>query len=242
MFVHTRSARLEVLGTQFKVETDLASTALNVTEGKVRVKRLSDGRTVDVPANHRVIAAAEVEMLPETIPESVRRWKSQLHLGPDGTLGKWSPQTDAGDAKLRAVPYLHTTPQGQTFSVYVAGLQVSEGDKHPVVLQAGSRIRVRGRLKSASDIYFGVTVRRAAGGFAGNFFAIKPASEFESEKEFEVVLDLHELQLDPALAHLKDELPKSPVDGVIESFYCTSAANPAGLEIVEVEMIQPNNK
>lgn len=43
---------------------------LNVSEGKVRVKRLSDGSTVDVPAKHRVIAAADREMLPAPAPDA----------------------------------------------------------------------------------------------------------------------------------------------------------------------------
>ena len=64
MLVHTRTAQLEVLGTEFKVAIEVDSTALNVTEGKVRLKRLSDGRTVDVPANHRVVAATEPELAP----------------------------------------------------------------------------------------------------------------------------------------------------------------------------------
>ena len=56
MLIYTRSAVLEVLGTQFEVEAETATTILNVSEGSVRVKRFSDGSTVDVPARHRLIA------------------------------------------------------------------------------------------------------------------------------------------------------------------------------------------
>ena len=49
MRIYMPSAMLEVLGTQFEVEARLSATMLNVSEGKVRVKRLSDGSTVDVP-------------------------------------------------------------------------------------------------------------------------------------------------------------------------------------------------
>ena len=65
MLIYTRSAMLEVLGTQFEVEAETATTILNVREGSVRVKRFSDGSTVDVPARHRVIAAADREMSPD---------------------------------------------------------------------------------------------------------------------------------------------------------------------------------
>ena len=59
MLIYTRSAMLEVVGTQFEVEAETAATMLNVSEGSVRVTRFSDGNSVDVPARHRVIAAAD---------------------------------------------------------------------------------------------------------------------------------------------------------------------------------------
>jgi len=71
MLVYTRSAMLEVLGTQVEVEAERAATTLNVSEDKVRVKRFSDGSTVDVPARHRLIAAADRDMLPSPVPHSV---------------------------------------------------------------------------------------------------------------------------------------------------------------------------
>ena len=60
MLIYTRSAMLEVVGTQFEVEAETAATMLNVSEGSVRVTRFSDGNSVDVPARHRVIALVNV--------------------------------------------------------------------------------------------------------------------------------------------------------------------------------------
>ncbi|UCC99393.1 MAG: FecR domain-containing protein [Phycisphaerales bacterium] len=233
MLIYTRSAMLEVLGTQFEVEAGLSVTMLNVSEGKVRVKRLSDGSTIDVPAKHRLIAAADQEMLPVPVPDVVGRWKSQLHLGPVGTLGKWSPGRDAESAKLRAVPF--TTPQGKT--IYTAAFGISHGDRPPVALQSASRLRVRGRIASTHDVYFGVTVRHAGGGFAGNFQTIRPAVEFPSGQDFEVILHLRDLQLDPSLIEMKNKLPTAPFDLVVESFWCHTLNEQVGLEVTEVELI-----
>ena len=239
MLVHTRSALLEVLGTRFQVETGLASTVLNVNQGEVRVKRLSDGRRVDVPARHRVVAAADRAMVPETIPGSVRRWKSRLQLGPGGSMGRWSPKSDAGDASLAAIPYVHTTPQGRAMTLYSAALQVSDGESPPVLLDPDSRIRVRGRLGSAHDVVFGVTVRHPDGGFAGNFFTVTPASAFRGGGDFDVLLDVRDFRLDPALTDDNDELATAPAGALAESFWCNSLADPVGLEIIEVEIIAP---
>ena len=48
MLIHTPSAVLTVIGTQFEVEARPESTRLYVREGKVRVRRVHDGVTVDV--------------------------------------------------------------------------------------------------------------------------------------------------------------------------------------------------
>ena len=235
MLIYTRSAMLEVLGTRFEVEAGLSATMLNVSEGKVRVKRLSDGSTVVVPAKHRVIAAADREMLPVLVPDPVNRWESQLYLGPDGTRGKWSPGTNAEDAKLRAVPY--TTHLGKT--IYTASFGVSHGDKPPVILQPASRFRVRGHIASTAKVWFGVTVRHPNGEFAGNFQTIRPAVEFPSGQDFEVTVHLRDFRLDPSLAEMRNELPGAPFHLVVESTWCHTLYEQAGLEIAEVELLPP---
>jgi ferric-dicitrate binding protein FerR (iron transport regulator) len=240
MLIHTRSAILEVLGTQFKVEAGLTATMLNVNEGSVRVKRLSDGSTVDVPARHRVVAAADQEMLPVAVPDSVSHWKSQLDLGPSRSQGNWLPATDDEAARLKAIPYVITTRQGKTMTLYTVGFSVSRGDSPPVILHPDSRFRVRGHIASTHDIFFGVTINHANGEFAGNFQTIKPASAFESGKDFEVILELRDFRLDPSLKHMSDKLPKDPFESVVESIWCHTLVDPAGLEISEIELIPPS--
>lgn len=235
MLIYTRSAMLEVVGTQFEVEAGLVATMLNVSEGTVRIKRLSDDNTVDVHAQQRVIAAAGREMLPEPVPDSVSDWKSQLRLGPVGAFGEWWPGTDKEDARLRAIPY--TTSWGKT--IYTVAFGVSRGDKPPVLLQPESRFRVRGRLVSAHRVYFGVTVRHPNGEFAGKFQTIQPAGEFDDGQDFEVVLDLGDFRLDPSLDERRSDLPSSPFHLVVESMWCHTLYEPAGLEIAEVELLSP---
>ncbi len=233
MLIYTRSAMLEVLGTQFEVEAGLAATMLNVSEGEVLVRRLSDGKTVDVPAKHRVVAAADREMLPVRAPDAASRWKTQLHLGPDGTYGKWSPETDTQDAKLGAIPY--TIPQEVT--IYTAAFVVLRGDKPPVILQPDSVLRVRGHITSRNEVYFGITVRQPKGEFAGRFQTIRPAVEFPGGRDFEVLLKLRDFYLDPSLAQMKGKLPSVPFSLIVETFWCHTLDKQAGLEIFEVELL-----
>lgn len=235
MLIYTPTAMLTVVGTTFEVEVGQAVTALNVSEGEVRVKRLSDGRSIDVPANHRAIAAADRELSREEVPDPIDRWKSQLPLGPEGTYGKWSPATDGADATLRAVPY--SLRPGVV--VYIASIPVSGSDSAPVVLRPGCRLRVRGRIASSRTVYFGVSVRYSNGVFAGKFLIERPADEFPAGQDFEAVLNLEDFRLDPTLVELKNRFPDVPFHLVVESVWCHTWRESAGLEIFEIQLVPP---
>ena len=105
MLIHTRSAVLKVLGTQFNVEAGLASTVLTVSEGKVNFRRLSDGSEVDVLAKHQVTTDTDDDLMPALSPDSVHAWKSQLQMKP-GNYGKWRPANEQQPASLKAIPLI----------------------------------------------------------------------------------------------------------------------------------------
>ena len=236
MLIHTRSATLEVLGTQLRVEADLTSTTLNVTEGRVRMTRLTDGVSVEVPARHRVIASADHEMSPQHVPDSITHWQSQLPLGPQGTLGKWTQESPQREASLKAIPFVATTASGDNFTIYAAGFGVSRNDGAPVILRSDSKLRIRGRLGSKSNVFFGVTVNEPEGEFAGKYQVIEPMLSLREDNRFDVVLDLNDFRLDPTLASRKDELPADPIGSVVDAFWCHTLSDPVGLEIYEVAL------
>jgi len=73
MLIHTPVADLKVIGTRFDVEAGPESTMLYVREGNVRIRRVSNGKTVDVQADHRVVVTSDSDMLPGFVgPE--RTW------------------------------------------------------------------------------------------------------------------------------------------------------------------------
>ena len=233
MLLYTRSAMLEVVGTQFEVQAGLAATMLSVNQGTVRITRLSDDKKVDVHASQRVVAGVGRDMSPTPVPDSLSHWKSQLHLGPVGGFGQWSPGYDGQGATLRAIPY--TLPRGDT--IHVVSIDVSLGDAPPVVLRPDSCFRIRGRIASPHEVYFGVTARHSNGEFAGKFQVIRAANALEAKEGFEFVLPLRDFRLDPSLADAKHRLPTVPFNLVIESIWCHTLYEPAGLEIAEVELL-----
>ncbi len=199
----------------------------------MRVERLSDGDSVEVSANHRLIAAIDRELVPDPAPESVAQWSSRLSHGPDGTLGEWQSSGADGRASLKAVPFI--IPDGRT--IFALGMGVSCGEQSPVLLQSASTIRVQGRVTSSRDLFVGVTVRHSDGEFAGRFQVVRPAAEFEDGEEFEVLLSLEEFGLDPGLDDVRDKLPASPVGLVVESVWCHTLFDSVGLEVTEAEIL-----
>ena len=67
----TPHAEATVLGTTLRIHVDLdprKGTRLEVEEGKVRLKRLGDGRTVEVPSGHHAVAAVGLELAARPSP------------------------------------------------------------------------------------------------------------------------------------------------------------------------------
>ncbi len=236
MLVHTRTALLEVLGTEFNVGSELDATSLNVTEGKVRLKRLSDGEVVDVPANQRVVSATGQPLKPHLIPESISQWKSQFQTDPLGVHGRLVPKTDTTEARLRTVPYMHTTPKGEPMALFAAGLQIFGKDGAIVELGPHSMIQVRGYVKNTGSVVFGVTARKSNGDHGGNFMVLNPVLNLDSDGRFECILKASDLRLDPGLIETNESLEQSPVNTIAEAFFCSTADESAGIEITEVKI------
>lgn len=239
MLIHTRSALLKVLGTKFDVEAGLTSTVLNVSEGNVRVKRLSDGSEVDVPAKHRVTAEADRELTPIRVPDSVYRWKSRLDQRP-GNYGKWLPATEQRIAAQKAIPLVPS--EAPDVTLYLLGICIGRSDSSPVVVQPNSRFVVRGRLTTPAPVHFGIRVSHPNGDFAGKYRgdldSKQPVSELDGDGRFEVVYRLEDFTLDPCVRDKKDELPAVPDGLILDAVWAfTNTGGPSGLEVTEVELV-----
>ena len=238
MLIHTRSTLLKVLGTRFEVESGLSTTSLQVSEGKVQLKRLSDNKTVDVAARHRLISTPEGDLIPQRMPDPVHDWTSLLQHGPEDMYGNWRPATSDAPAKLKAIPFV--PKENRDVTLHLLGLPVWREDRSPVVLMPNSRFLVRGRLLEPADLYFGIRMARENGEFAGMFLARKPVEDVGTGDELEVVFSLDEFGLDPCVWHKKDELPERPENFVLQGVWSfTAIGQPSGLEVSGVELVPP---
>ena len=190
LIVTTPSAEAEVLGTQFNILASSFSTNLEVNEGLVRVKRLADGRTEEVKADHEIVVAleADTDFSAHRRVDSVFQWQSQLAR--DIMLGQ---VTKTGNA--RASTHLWKGDQAigeklkQAVLLHSIVLDPSAAGLPRVKIQPGQSIVVKGRTLEAGRVHIGFATNHWEGGFAGKFASYHPVSG----SEFEIELPLEEM-------------------------------------------------
>jgi hypothetical protein len=240
MLVQTRTAIFEVLGTRFSVDAEQTTATLTVSEGCVRVTRLSDNLSVDVPAKHRVVASQDHQLTPELLPDSVSIWDSRLERGAKEGNGDWVPAQESEPAHLRAIPYtISAKLDKQQRTIYTISTRVSQKDSPSVILKPSSRIRVQGKMNTPHAIWFGVTLRRPNGDFAGHFQIIEPAERFQPGETFDVTLNPEEYHLDPSLKKWAVGLAKTPFELKVGSVWCHSLWDSVGLQVSKMEILAP---
>ncbi len=235
MMVQTPTASMEVLGTQFNVDSESSMTVLTVNEGCVRCTRLADGLVEEVPARHRLVAAASRQGAFRAVAQqtAANHWKSRLPLGIE--YGKWLPASGDQAAGLRAMPMLwrdHKNDHRQRVLLYIASLSVSRGEQSPVVPRAGARLRVRGRIESPRDVIFGLTTQHLHGGCAGKYLTRRPVAAFDPQGG-EFVFDLEIEEFEPS----ERGQPESSIGLRLHDCWCLTIDEDAGLTIDGVELL-----
>ncbi|MFK7736292.1 MAG: FecR domain-containing protein [Pirellulaceae bacterium] len=244
MLIYTRSAKLTILGTSFDVEAGLPATALQVSEGTVRVARTSDGKSIDVPAQHRVVAAADRDLKREVVPDYVNTWKSRIERGPseDFGFGEWIAPQVKEPAMLRAVAFV--PDEAPSVVVYLTGMGVTTPDESSVQFAGDSSFQVQGRMDLQTDLYLGVLAHHADGEFAGKFMTTCDI-EHASGGSFTANAKLEDFVLDPAMKDYTAKLPDSPRNLIIYAVWCyTHSDQPSGMRVSEIALRseQPESK
>ncbi|MCR9292433.1 MAG: FecR domain-containing protein [bacterium] len=251
LLVHTPSAELTVLGTQFDVETVSDSTRLTVNQGRVRLKRLPDGKEVDVPAQQSVLASLEDQngLSPRKRNSPVTDWQSDLRE--DVVKGKWISRLWGVGAKLKmavangemtkdaaikayknAAHFDDSTGSVWTVPSPVGALIVlspRRSMEQPVQLSANTRVLVRGQAYSQDAMQIGLSVGYPDGGFAGKYSTLIPSSKLAGGVEFELEIPLSRF-------HNKKNPDRSPIGCELTDWWCVAEASAARFEITSVEL------
>ncbi|MBE7493596.1 MAG: FecR domain-containing protein [Verrucomicrobiaceae bacterium] len=228
--IHTPTALLEVLGTRFEVDSDDANTRLAVNEGRVRLTRLIDGRSADVPAQHETIASlsgAEMPVMPRRQPEVL--WRSDLAAGPAGTQGRWLPAEGDIEARLATEPVFLPKSSRGPVTIHRVGLTLPWQNRANIHVQPDSRLRVRGRAKTTATLEVMLACMKAKGGYAGNWFQqrrIEPGT-------WQIELPVSAFRHWHAQAQ---DAPQEPLE--LRQIAIYTISTDAGLEVGSVEVLR----
>ena len=258
LLVHTPSAELKVLGTQFNVDALADTTRLTVNEGRVRFTRLVDGKEVDVPARHEVRASMQDQdgLAVNEQVAAVSVWKSDLQA--DLVRGKWVSDLWMLGVKLkRSVAsgemnkanaiqayknaatldnengsvWADASPYGSLIAFSVSQSAVQSAAR-PVVLAANTNVRIKGHLHSRVALTFGISTRKRDGGFAGKYSVSVSDSELiKHGNPFEIEIPMSRFQQ-------ASKWGGSPIGQELSDWWCVADSVSAKLEITSVEVVE----
>ena len=176
--VRTPAANLEVLGTVFSLDAVPQRTSLAVSHGRVRLRRLVDGREVEVGAEQHVAASlvSSDALVPQVMKTPPIEWALHFDLAPESFTGTWIAAAGLDPAFIAAEPVVEMRhDDGRLFvhhSVIVRSASNSPADAF-ASLTANSVLRLRLRIKKQLPLQLMIATRRPNGSFGGNFESMK---------------------------------------------------------------------
>ncbi len=237
--VRTPTANVEVLGTVFSLDVVPQRTSLSVAEGRVRLRRLVDGREVEVSAEQQVAASlvASDVLAPEGMMTPPSDWSLQLASPPDRVTGSWIPSGFADPAHLVAAPIV--VQRKGDGSVYVHhGVIVRSASNSPAdafaTLTADSVLSVRLRMERESAVQLMIATRRPDGGFAGNFELVRRHPQIVPGSDWQTLE-----------VPIRDLVPNHPeraevaAGNIANVIIITTVHEAVGLEVAGISILSP---
>ncbi|MFN3189202.1 MAG: FecR domain-containing protein [Aureliella sp.] len=252
MIVETLAAEIEVLGTQFNVSARTTDTLLAVNEGRVRFLRSSDGKALDVSAEHRAVASLDPadEFSAEPLGPQATTWQSRLEDDSEVMYGYWKPALFELGIRLKQSIAAGEITEADALAEYqqairldsqcsvwgkpskigcLVCLAVRDEDGSRVQLTEQSKLRITGRLFSRGNLKMGISAFQSEGGFNDKFSCTITSRELNlsHEGKFEWVI------------HASDLLSKSgnaPAGSVVHDWWFVTESNTNKFEILKVEI------
>ena len=236
MRIATRAAQIEVIGTQFSIVAESTETVLNVDKGRVLLRRLVDGRTVEVGAQQGVVASlALTDLAPVTTPIPPLHWHRSLATPlPPTCTGRWMPAEDGLPARAHAQPFVAgRKANGTIVTHYGVGIRAATGEPRCyVTVSADSVLRFRYRVARATSLKCFLSCQRPDGAFVGNFELSWPGSPITATSAGGGWQDA-ELPLAAAQPRMANT---TVTGGQVATLIIHSYEDDAGLEIADVDI------
>ena len=228
--IQTPTATVDVATAQFDLEANSTTSIVRVNDGSANIVRLADGQTADVAADHHAVVSLSRNQpfAAARRPEPVNEWNCSMLAGRGAVFGKILPPTAEGRSRLGAIPLLI----GKKTTIYVANFSVQCSGSPPVLIEGGSRVRIRGTTRTDSPVYFGITTQRIKGGFFGKYSAeIGAGALGQAGEPWQIEVPLSKFK--PKTEHL----PDLPIGMELTDIWVFSPEESAELEIHRVEFL-----
>lgn len=258
MIVRTPAAEIEVLGTQFNVDAEPLQTRLAVNEGLVRLMRLSDGETVDVAAEHQVVASIDQPEKLQAKPRGTAAftWKSDVKS--DMRHGIWVSDIELLAKKLNAAVKRGELTSAAAMKEYKAAVTFSDSGSvcatpfqeskwkltsrslilltvtnrsRPTIITEDSTFRIRGTFDGSPDGSFtlGISTNHRSGGFDGKY--VSEVSVTESGESFDVEIPLR------AFRQVDTQLGMPPGQKELTAVWCVADGSNTKLRVSVAELL-----
>lgn len=228
--IQTPTATVETMAAQFDLEVHPSTSIVRVNDGFVNVERLADGQTADIAADHQAVISISRNQ-PFTAarqPEPVNEWNCSMLAGRGAVFAKILPQTADGRSRLGAVPLI----TAEKATIFVANFSVQSSSSPPVLIENGSRVRIRGTTRTEGPVYFGITTQRIKGVFFGKYTAkVEARALGQAGEPWQVEVPLS--QFNPK----SKQLPGSPAGMELTDIWIVSPEENAELEIHSVKFL-----
>ena len=204
MLVRTATAEAEVVGTVFSLSARPDDTLLTVDEGLVKLKRLTDGHSIDVPAQSSALARLDdAEKLgASSTPSPLSAWRFDFTttVPPTRWRGVWNPSPEGG--RMVASPYIASRHADlKTTTHFGVSVRTAYLDA-PLKLQANDDSAIHYRLKQSKPgpLQVMLLTSKHEGGYGGNFECRVSAKDLQPDAGgwCEVVIPVSEFKpVDP---------------------------------------------
>lgn len=101
LLIHTPSAEMQVLGTRLAISADEEASELGVLEGRVRLRRLTDGKTIEVGSGQFAVASQRTALEASPWPATPDMWSENFESGlpDDWRYGQWLNEKGADGSR-----------------------------------------------------------------------------------------------------------------------------------------------
>ena len=232
MVIRTPAADAEVLGTKFSMSAVAEQSTLSVDTGRVRLRRLVDGATVEVASAQSAVATldATVKLQVSSGAVTATRWREDFRTKPSELWqGAWLPAEGAEPARMATAPHVAATRADGTKVITQAVSRKDSLAGRIVALKPDSVLTVKLRMQRPKPVTVLLSRHETSGACAGNYELVVPPSAGQTDASGWRTVSV---PVTSFVAKMRGH-QEPPTRGQVSLFYIVCYDAKAGLEIAE---------